>query len=297
MDMNKIRYFLAVNETGSLRKASELLNLSPAALSKSIKQLESDIGIQLLLPNGRGIIISDKGKDFAASVAPLVYDFKLILEKFKKINSSEPIQSSLLKIASFEVFTTHFLSELMNYLPSNINLDIHDLNPGEAEIALHEKKVDYLITYLPVPTSGLDFFKVTDIEMGVFGSNRDFFNLDFSQLPFAVPIQPIYGSPNKVKGLDGWPDNRLFRKIQYRVTLMESALDLCRQGHAVAYIPKFVARLHNQNVKSKFELIELTKPQKIKTNSQSVFLVKRKTDPENQFLKKLSRAIRMICKS
>jgi DNA-binding transcriptional LysR family regulator len=40
MDTNRLRYFLVVCETGSVRKAADLLHVSPAALSKAIKILE-----------------------------------------------------------------------------------------------------------------------------------------------------------------------------------------------------------------------------------------------------------------
>lgn len=36
MDFDRLRYFCAIAETGSLRRAAELLRLSPPALSKAM---------------------------------------------------------------------------------------------------------------------------------------------------------------------------------------------------------------------------------------------------------------------
>ena len=63
--MNRLRYFCTVADTGSLRAASEILHLSPAALSKAIKLLEEELEQELLVPAGRGILITDVGKRLA----------------------------------------------------------------------------------------------------------------------------------------------------------------------------------------------------------------------------------------
>ena len=43
MDLTKIKYFSVVAETGSVRKAAELLQISPPALSRAISQLEDEL--------------------------------------------------------------------------------------------------------------------------------------------------------------------------------------------------------------------------------------------------------------
>ncbi len=48
MDTGRLRYFCAVARTGSLRRAAELVKVSPPALSKAIKLLESECGVRLI---------------------------------------------------------------------------------------------------------------------------------------------------------------------------------------------------------------------------------------------------------
>jgi hypothetical protein len=73
---------------------------------------------------------------------------------------------------------------------------------------------------------------------------------------------PIPGSPTKMNGLDGWPDEKILRKIKYKVTMMESTLELCRQGKACAYLPQFIIQMHNETVKYSLELVEYPFPLK-----------------------------------
>ena len=112
--------------------------------------------------------------------------------------------------------------------------------------------------------------------------------------PFAVPTTPVEGSPNKVKGLDGWPEDTRPRNIVYRITMLESALGLARRGAAVVYIPKFIAHLHNESVKEKFQLKETPLPRGFKSSPLSVYLIKRKSDAEGTAIKKVAAALRVV---
>ena len=108
-----------------------------------------------------------------------------------------------------------------------------ELIPGH-EAAVAEGKADIGITYLPVPHAELDVLKVTTVEMGVFGASK-WLDKAFDELPFVIPVAPVSGTPSKVQGLDGWPDHLRHRNIVFRVALLETALNLCRQGLAVGF--------------------------------------------------------------
>jgi DNA-binding transcriptional LysR family regulator len=43
MDMNRLRYFTIIAKTGSMVKASELLNISQPALSKAVKVWQESV--------------------------------------------------------------------------------------------------------------------------------------------------------------------------------------------------------------------------------------------------------------
>jgi DNA-binding transcriptional LysR family regulator len=99
--------------------------------------------------------------------------------------------------------------------------------------------------------------------MGIFGRVKQNESLDYGALKFVIPVTPIEGSPNKVRGLDGWPDDAFPRQVRYQVQMLETALGLCRRGLAVAYLPKFLVRLHNQTVRPSFALHEMPLPSKL----------------------------------
>lgn len=292
MDINRLRYFCAIVQTQNMRRASELLHVSPPALSKAMKVFEAEVGMKLMNQVGRGIMITDQGKVFHKRAVEVLKQ----IDELKNTRDEKKTPLSL-RIGSFEVFTTYFIGPLFgNHLPQ-YHCELHEFIPGHLEQALSSSVIDVGITYIPIPHPELDHLRVGKIQMGLFALKDKFQKIPFSELPFVIPISPIEGSPTKTRGLDGWPDDTIPRFQKYKVTLMESALEFCRRGLAVGYFPKFVVQLHNEEMNEKFRLVDLALPKGMvsKLQFQEVYLVKRKSTVEDEITKKIAKAIRMEC--
>jgi LysR family transcriptional regulator, hca operon transcriptional activator len=65
MELRHLRYFIAVAETGSLTEAAQRrLHTSQPSLSRQIRDLESEVGADLLNRSVRGVELTDAGKAF-----------------------------------------------------------------------------------------------------------------------------------------------------------------------------------------------------------------------------------------
>src|SRR5271168_328445 len=65
MELRHLRYFVAVAEAGSLTVAAEQrLHTSQPSLSRQIRDLESELGVQLLARRARGIELTPAGRTF-----------------------------------------------------------------------------------------------------------------------------------------------------------------------------------------------------------------------------------------
>jgi len=271
METNRLRQFCAVVETGNLRKAAQILGISHSGLFKSLKTLESELGFPLFLPSGRGIVISDPGRELYQRSARFFEEFGRLL------GTSEVKNESLMRLGSFEVFTTYFMGILLrDYLP-NVPVEIHDLIPGKLEEALALNQIDLGITYEPIPRPKIEYVKITRILMGAYAIKDAFQGKAFESVPFVVPVNPLEGAPSGAKGSDAWPENRI-------------VLGLC-----AIFIPQFVARLHNESVSTKHQLHPIPLPRGMPPVYREVYLVRRESTAENATTKKLAKALREIC--
>ena len=293
MNLRRLEYFVTLAQTGSLRKASEMLNVSAPALSKAMKVLEEELDARLWIADGRRIILTDSGKTLLQRAPNLIADLSQLKESLhSKVQGPQPI-----RIGTFEVFSTYFLTFMDQLNWQNHSLELHELLPGEVEKYVSQSQIDIGITYLPIPDPQLDFLKITTIEMGVFAKSGSFQGIPQQELPFVIPISPLQGVPTKVKGLDGWPEDAYQRKILHRVTLLESALELCRQGRVAGYFPLFIAEEHNRRVKDEFKLERRRIPNNTRICYADVYIVKRKSYEETAIVRQLARALRSICHS
>lgn len=75
MELKQLSFFLAIVESGSFSKAAVRLSVAQPILSRQIKLLEEELGVELLYRNGRGVVLSEAGKlleSYAQSVVSLV---------------------------------------------------------------------------------------------------------------------------------------------------------------------------------------------------------------------------------
>ena len=61
-DLRQLQLFTAVAEFGSLSRAAVALSVSQPVISRQIKALEEELGVELLYRNGRGIVLTEAGK-------------------------------------------------------------------------------------------------------------------------------------------------------------------------------------------------------------------------------------------
>jgi DNA-binding transcriptional LysR family regulator len=291
MDIEKIRYFCVVAETGSVRRASELLLISPAAVSRAVKLLEEELGAKLFVPSGRGIAITDRGKLLQRRAGRLLSEYN----SFVADTHGREVAPGTLRIGSFEIFSTHFMSWAIDqYFPGRPVL-LREMIPAELEGALINREVDIGITYIPVPHEGLDYLKVASQEMGIYGKVGRFTGTPFEELPFCVPIVPVSGAALPVEGLDGWPMNGPSRRVRYQFHMLETALRVAARGHAVLFCPPFVVQRYNESARDSFQLERLPHPKGMKPVKMKIYLVKRHSSLEGEDVKLLARAIRRCC--
>lgn len=64
MELRQLRYFVAIVDHGSLSRAARILHVAQPALTQQLRQLEDELGAQLLHRSAQGVLSTDAGKIF-----------------------------------------------------------------------------------------------------------------------------------------------------------------------------------------------------------------------------------------
>lgn len=106
IDFELYRIFYVVANHSNITKASEELNISQPAISKSIKNLEEQLGGQLFIRTKRGVVLTEEGKEF----------YKYIEKAIEYINNAENkftdlinLETGCIKIGISTTLTKEFL--------------------------------------------------------------------------------------------------------------------------------------------------------------------------------------------
>jgi DNA-binding transcriptional LysR family regulator len=139
MNLHALRLFYIVAKTGSITIAAEQLRISQPAITSQIKKFENENNITLFLPQGRGIRLTEIGKQLAKE-ASLIFQQENRMETL--IENYTQGKTGTLKIAG-NYLTSNFLlpkwAACLKKQNENVNIKITTLNTDEA--------VDSLISY------------------------------------------------------------------------------------------------------------------------------------------------------
>jgi DNA-binding transcriptional LysR family regulator len=155
MELRELRYVLAIDKTGNLSRAAEVLHVSQPALSYALRKLESELGVQIFDRHSGGVKPTVAGKDVISAAKRTVREADRIAELARAHADG---QRGVLRIG-FEAtgageLTTRARSEFTRTHPAvRVQPKRYDWG-GEAD-ALRDGAVDAAFLWLPADTSGM----------------------------------------------------------------------------------------------------------------------------------------------
>lgn len=198
--------------------------------------------MSLVVPSGRGIELTADGRR-------LVADARSIIESFDALAARRPRPAATLRIASYEPWSTWFLPPVLAATGIE-RADLVELVPGDLEDALGASRIDLAVTAHPVPQREVAYERVARVRtVEVTAARIRSSARDAAHLPWVAPFDSTAGTINARAGLDGWPEARA-RDVAFRVTMLETALALCRSGAARALLPEPLVARHNELVRA-----------------------------------------------
>lgn len=83
MTLQQLKYIIAIAESGSITAASQKLLIAQPSLSKSVSELEKEIGITMFYRSNRGVYLSEEGSRFLSYARQVVEQADLLEQQYK----------------------------------------------------------------------------------------------------------------------------------------------------------------------------------------------------------------------
>lgn len=233
--------FYVVATVGNITKAARELMISQPAISKSIKNLEEQLGGTLFIRTKRGVVLTEEGKEFYSYIKQAM---ELISNGENKFSDLIHLDSGTLRIGISATLTKYFLIPYLKKfreLYPKIDIQICTNISSELISKLRNGSLDFLILNFPYPTlSDIHFEKIQDVH-DCFVVGNDYKYLTKSPISFEeLSIYPIICQTNG--GVTRNFLNQFVLEHQFpfhptmELTRFSLVVDFVKQGFGIGYV-------------------------------------------------------------
>jgi len=150
MNFEDLEAFLTVVTQGSITSAAEHLYTTQSAISKRLNQLESDVGVTLVVrkKGKRRIKLTPQGEAFLE----LAKQMESLLRDLKQIQSAASLHE--VSIAAIDLVNNFTFKDLYSYIleeKEDLRLDIHTRHSNEIYLMASSHQIDLGISNLLLP--------------------------------------------------------------------------------------------------------------------------------------------------
>lgn len=143
VSLKHLRAFVAVCDTLHFTKAARAMYLSQPALSALIRQLESELGVQLILRTTRAVEITPLGKDFVLTARRLLAEFDAALTDVRGVRALARGRVTIAVLPSLcGTLLPGVIAEFRQAHPQ-IEIHLRDLPGDDVVAAVLGKAVDF----------------------------------------------------------------------------------------------------------------------------------------------------------
>ncbi|MFV0338521.1 MAG: LysR family transcriptional regulator [Chthoniobacterales bacterium] len=149
MELRHLRYFIAVAEEENVTRAAARLHLSQPPLSRQIRQLEEELGVELFVRQAQSLRLTEAGRVFV-SEARAVLD--RADEALKSIRAFSGQFKEELHIGYAPSLTIEILPKALRHFQErfpNVQVHLHDLSTSEMLEGLREKSLQLALVVQP----------------------------------------------------------------------------------------------------------------------------------------------------
>ncbi|MGH1356270.1 MAG: LysR family transcriptional regulator [Thalassovita sp.] len=144
MNLRHLKYFLATAESGQVSRAATLLSISQSSVTGAIRDLETELSVELFVRSAHGMELTDAGREFLASTREILEK----LDEAKKVSKRHSAVSGTISLAATYTVLGYFLPyhlDRLAQLHPKLDIRLSELNRESIEEGLLSNRFDMAV--------------------------------------------------------------------------------------------------------------------------------------------------------
>jgi DNA-binding transcriptional LysR family regulator len=248
LTLRQFRYFIAVAEGGSVASASRMLNIAQSALTKSLLELEAEVGSSLFERSSRGMALTPQGHRFLVSARKVIAS---VADAMRLHGEEEaPGLTGVLAVGVTSLVAGYYLSELFSRFRRNcpaVQVFVTEDSPGFLEHLLINGELDVAIMVsnaLSEPQAMLSETLKRSPNRVWLPSNHALCAQEQLSLADCAACDQIVLEADRIGDLmvHVWARQQLKPRVILRTSSLEAVRSLVGAGAGIAVLPDFLYR-------------------------------------------------------
>ena len=156
MDLIHLRSLVTVADCGSVGEAARALSISQPAMSRRLRLLEQHFETDLLVRQGRGVMLSEAGRLVAREGGRLVERFDRLHDEVGQLNR---LESGVIRLGGGSTFVSHLLANSLgefSALYPEVRFEVREAGSSEIEEAVIAEEIELGVVTEPEAKSELE---------------------------------------------------------------------------------------------------------------------------------------------
>ncbi len=238
MEIKHLRTFLAVANARSLLGAANALYISRQAVSKTVNQLEDELGVELFVRNQNGAMMTPAGIFFSPRAVSLVAEFdKLITEMQEMDHTYRPKIQLCLSLGIFGLYARRLTAYAAKHR-LEMDLQFRGCLDADCSAMLTDRRADAVLSFTPHDSRASDLTLLLESPVRLF-ARRDSVLTAGKAEAAKILEQPLLLYTGGWERCLWWPEPP--RSGDQACSDLEYLCSLLRDGQGILPLPEVLA--------------------------------------------------------
>lgn len=241
MDIKQLKYFVHVAEMGSFSKAAAYLSIAQPALSRQIRNLESDLDVLLLHRNGRGVSTTEAGQTLLGRAKTILEDLENTEKEIAALSGMATGSATLgVPPTVSQVLITPLIKRFRTFYPA-VSVQVVEGFSGHINEWLANGRLDVAVLYNAPRTKQLSAERLLTEELFLVApvswrqDDSATVNLrDLAGLPLILPSRP-HGLRVLVDSVAARAGVKL--RVDFEIDALPAIKELVEEGTGATILP------------------------------------------------------------